>query len=317
MSTSFLQTVLLIEDDPGDVLLLQEMLEQQGCKARLVVVERLAAGINYLQQNSCDAVFLDMNLPDSSGLPTITRLLAVAPTIPIIVLTGQSDESFGVEAVKAGAQDYLLKGDIDGRILKRAMFYAVERKKLEIALKQTRDLFERQARIDYLTGIYNRMMFNELLEAEMQRARRYASDLSLIMFDLDHFKKINDTYGHAIGDHVLKEVARLVSENLRAHDIFARWGGEEFMVLAPKCDQNQVAVLAEKLRSLCAAHDFGNGLGITVSFGVTRFQADDTLESFTARADDSLYRAKEGGRNRVESSSDQIFPRDTLLSQGE
>lgn len=299
MSDKFLHTVLLIEDDPGDVLLLQEMLEQQGCKAHLVIFARLSEGISYLQQNHCDVIFLDMNLPDSSGLSTVTRLLEAVSTTPIIVLTGLSDGSFGTEAVKLGAQDYLLKGDIDGRMLKRAMFYAVERKKLEVALKETRDLFEREARIDYLTGIYNRMMFNELLEAEVQRARRYTTDLSLIMFDLDHFKKINDSCGHIIGDHVLKEVAQLVSDNIRAHDVFARWGGEEFMVLTPKNMQSQAAVLAEKLRSLCEAHDFGNGLHVTASFGVTQYKSEDTLASFTARTDEALYLAKGNGRNCV------------------
>lgn len=300
MNNNFLSTILLIEDDPGDALLLQEMLDQQGCKARVVTVERLAEGIGYLQQNHCDIVLLDMNLPDSSGLPTVTRLLQAAPAAPVIVLTGISDESFGVEAVKAGAQDYLLKGDVDGRVLKRAMFHAVERKKLEIALKQAMEQLECQARIDYLTNIYNRMMFNELLEAELQRARRYGSEVSLIMFDLDHFKEVNDTHGHAMGDHVLKEVARLVACNIRSHDVFGRWGGEEFMVFTPKTGYNQAIILAEKLRSLCEAHDFGNGLHVTASFGVTQFLADDTLDSFTGRADAALYVAKGNGRNRVD-----------------
>lgn len=301
MSKNFMHTVLLIEDDPGDALLIKEMLEQQECKANLVTVERLSEGMHYLQQNKCDVVLLDMNLPDSSGLPTMTRLLDAAPNVPIIVLTGLSDESFGTDAVKSGAQDYLIKGDIDGRILKRAMFYAVERKKLEITLKQTRDLFERQARIDYLTGIYNRLMFSELLEAEMQRARRYGSDLSLVMFDLDHFKMINDTYSHTMGDHVLKEVGLIVSESIRAHDIFARWGGEEFMVLIPKTDQGQAVILAEKLRSLFENHDFGDGLQVTASFGVTQFKADDHADSFSARSDEAMYQAKKNGRNRIES----------------
>lgn len=301
MNNNSLQTILLIEDDPGDALLIEEMLEQQECKACLVNTERLSEGLDYLRQNHCSMILLDMNLPDSSGLSTITRLLEAAPSLPIIVLTGHSDESFAIEAVKAGAQDYLLKGDIDGKILKRSMFYAVERKKLEIALKQTRDLFERQARIDYLTGIYNRLMFNELLEAELQRARRYNCELSLIMFDLDHFKLVNDTYSHNMGDHVLKEVAQLVSDNIRAHDIFARWGGEEFMVLIPKSDQSHAAALSEKLRSICEAHDFGNGLHVTASFGVTQFNSNDNSESFIARTDKALYLAKNSGRNRIES----------------
>ncbi|NTV51138.1 MAG: diguanylate cyclase [Geobacteraceae bacterium] len=300
MNNNNLHTVLMIEDDPGDSLLIKEMLEQQECKARIVNVERLSEGICFLQQNHCDVVLLDMNLPDSSGLSTMTRLLDAAPTTPIVVLTGLSDESFGIESLKSGAQDYLVKGDIDGRVLKRSIFYAVERKKLEIALKQTRDLFERQARIDYLTGIYNRLMFTELLEAELQRARRYGSELSLIMFDLDHFKNINDTHGHNMGDHVLKEIAKLVSDTIRAHDIISRWGGEEFMLLAPKTDFHQAAILAEKLRVLFETHDFSDGLQVTASFGVTQFRGDDHADSFTARADEAMYMAKQNGRNRIE-----------------
>lgn len=301
MSRNSLNTILLIEDDPGDTLLIEEMLQQQGCMARLVTFERLSQGISYLQQNQSDVVLLDMNLPDSSGLSTMTRLLEAAPDTPVIALTGLCDELYGIEAVKSGAQDYLVKGAIDGRLLKRAMSHAIERKKLEIALKQARDMFESQARIDYLTGAYNRLMFSELLEAEQQRARRYGSDLSLIMFDLDNFKSINDSCGHTMGDHVLKEVARLVSGSIRTHDIFARWGGEEFMVLVPITDLGQAGVLAEKLRGLCQSHDFGTGLQVTASFGLSQFRSSDNAESFTARADQALYLAKNNGRNRVES----------------
>lgn len=301
MSSHYLNTVLLIEDDPGDALLIEEMLEQQGGISHLVNAERLSEGMSFLQRNCCDAVLLDMNLPDSSGLPTMTRLMDVAPSTPIVILTGHSDESFAIEAVKSGAQDYLMKGDIQGKVLMRSLYYAIERKKLEIALKQTRDQLEHQSRIDYLTGIYNRRMFSELLEAEMQRARRYGANLSLVMFDLDRFKRINDTYGHNTGDHVLQEVARLVSDNLRAHDIIARWGGEEFMLLIPNNDRNHATALAEKLRCLCEHHDFGNSLRVTASFGVTQFTANDRAESFTARADEALYLAKHNGRNRVES----------------
>jgi diguanylate cyclase (GGDEF)-like protein len=296
-----LQTVMLIEDDPGDALLIEEMLEQQEFKARLITAERLFDGINYLQKIHCDVVLLDMNLPDSDGISTLTRLMDAAPDIPIVVLTGLSDESFGVEAVKTGAQDYLVKGEIDGKSLKRSIFYAVERKKLEIALIQTKDVFERESRIDYLTGIYNRRMFTELLQAELQRARRYGSDLSLILFDLDHFKKINDTYSHNTGDHVLKQVARLVSDHIRAHDIFTRWGGEEFIVLIPRCDREQAVSLAEKLRCLCEAHDFSFELQVTASFGVTQLKPDDNADSLIARADEALYLAKRNGRNRTES----------------
>jgi diguanylate cyclase (GGDEF)-like protein len=121
------------------------------------------------------------------------------------------------------------------------------------------------------------------------------------MFDLDHFKEVNDTNGHNIGDHVLRAVAQLVSDSIRAHDILTRWGGEEFMVLIPKTNQNQAGILAEKLRRLIEAHDFGNGLHVTASFGVTQFRDSDHADTFTARSDSAMYLAKENGRNRIES----------------
>ncbi len=299
MNNDRLKTIMLIEDDPGDALLIKEMLEQQECKARIVNPKRLAEGLLTLQQTPCDIILLDMNLPDSCGLTTLIRVMHANPDIPIIVLTGLADEAFGIEAVKAGAQDYLTKSDLDGRLLKRSMHYAVERKQLEISLKQTRDLFEQQARIDYLTGIYNRRMFTELLEAELQRARRYESELSLIMFDLDHFKQVNDSYSHKTGDHVLKEIALLVTDNIRSHDIFARWGGEEFMVLSPKNNREQATSLAEKLRQLCAIHDFGFDRPITASFGLTQVRDEDNADTLISRVDVALYAAKEQGRNRV------------------
>ena len=292
--------ILLIEDDPGDALLVAEMLDEQGFNVNLFTASRLSEGIDYLGHHDFDVVLLDMNLPDSNGFSTMTRLLEAAPTTPVIAMTGLSDESFGIAAVKSGAQDYLIKGDVDGRLLKRSIFYAVERKKTEIALKQTKDLFEQQARIDYLTGIYNRMMFNELTQAEIQRSYRRGFHLSLIMFDLDHFKNINDTYGHDTGDHVLKNIASLVSENIRTHDILARWGGEEFVVLAPHSDQRQAVTISEKLRCACKGHDFGNGLSVTASFGVTQLRPGDDVKSLVARSDEALYLAKKNGRDRVE-----------------
>lgn len=295
-----LHSLLLVEDDPGDVFLLEEMLGEQGCGTTILKADRLSEALSLLQSSKPQIVLLDLNLPDSTGMSTLNKILEVASQTPVILLTGLSDETLGIEAVKMGAQDYLIKGEVDGRILKRSIYYALERKKLEIVLKQTLELLERQARIDYLTGIYNRVMFNELLEAERQRAIRYKSDLSLIMFDLDHFKLVNDTYGHAFGDHVLKETAKLVENNIRSHDILCRWGGEEFMVLTPGNSRVQAAELAQKLRSLIDVHDFSDDVRVTASFGVTQLSSQDKIEEFVDRADKALYQAKEHGRNRYE-----------------
>ena len=151
-----------------------------------------------------------------------------------------------------------------------------------------------------LTGIYNRLKFSELLSDEISRATRYGAPLSLIMLDIDHFKAVNDTHGHNAGDAVIKEVARLVSSDIRQSDSFARWGGEEFMLLAPNARCENAVSLAEKLCAIIGGNEFEGGVRVTCSFGVAEFRPDDTLESFTRRADEAMYRAKTSGRNRVE-----------------
>lgn len=173
-------------------------------------------------------------------------------------------------------------------------------KQLEADLKHKNELLANQARVDFLTGIYNRLMFSELLRAELASANRYQTPVAMIMFDIDHFKQINDTFGHNTGDHVLKEMARLVSARIRAHDYFCRWGGEEFLILATKNNSNQAAQLAEILRDLIERHNFGNDLYITVSLGVTAYTHGESPEALTERVDTLLYRAKKKGRNRVE-----------------
>ena len=175
-------------------------------------------------------------------------------------------------------------------------------KQLELELKQSNELLSNQARIDFLTGIYNRRMFDTLLTAEIARAERYDAPLSLIMLDLDHFKQINDGLGHSRGDLVLQKIAELISGRLRSHDIFSRWGGEEFVVLTPKNDSFQAALLAEILRELIEQYDFYSGLKVTVSFGVTSYCSGESAASFIERADAALYKAKQLGRNRVESA---------------
>lgn len=175
-----------------------------------------------------------------------------------------------------------------------------ERRRQEEELKRVDDLLKRQATTDTLTGIFNRLKFNELLDMEMREALRYKHPLSLIMFDVDHFKSINDAHGHLVGDSVLKEITGLIKAHIRNVDIFARWGGEEFVILSPDSSLSSVRRVAEKLRQLIALTDFSCPSRVTVSFGLAQFQEDDVIDSFVKRADDALYRAKDLGRNRVE-----------------
>ena len=155
------------------------------------------------------------------------------------------------------------------------------------------------ASTDALTGVWNRRHFEQAADTALAQAGRYAVPLSLILFDIDYFKAINDRYGHQTGDLVLIEVARRVGGSLRAGDVLARWGGEEFMVLTPHCGEREAVELAEKLRGLLAGDDFPGAGRVTASFGVTEWASAETLDAWTKRVDEALYQAKEAGRNRV------------------
>ena len=159
------------------------------------------------------------------------------------------------------------------------------------------------ANTDPLTGILNRRRFNELLGTELTRTVRYETPTSILIFDIDNFKSINDVHGHQVGDDVIRTVVNLVSNNLRAPDIFCRWGGEEFIVLAVNCDSNCAMQLAEKLRQLIADSPFEKLNKVTCSFGVTSYQIGDNSESLLKRADDNLYKAKMLGKNRCETDA--------------
>ena len=167
------------------------------------------------------------------------------------------------------------------------------------ALQSANDELHRLATTDRLTGIWNRAHFDEVAAQETARAARYGEPLSLLLFDIDYFKAINDTHGHLIGDQVLIELTRRVAEHLRANDVLARWGGEEFVVMLPHCAAAEALRVAEKLRALVQAQPFALVGQVTASFGVADFRPTDNLDTWLKRADDALYAAKAAGRNQV------------------
>lgn len=193
----------------------------------------------------------------------------------------------------------VFKGNVlDGAVI--AFRDITEQKKHLQSLETINKILATQATTDALTGIYNRMKFNKTLTIEMANAERYNALLSLIIFDIDHFKKVNDTYGHSAGDNVLKFLTKLVTSNIRETDIFARWGGEEFVILAPGLSLADVEKFADKLRCKVEDFDFEKPKKVTLSFGVTSFKNGDSSTTLLNRADEALYRAKESGRNQVQ-----------------
>ncbi|MDA3947077.1 MAG: PAS domain S-box protein [Helicobacteraceae bacterium] len=184
---------------------------------------------------------------------------------------------------------------LSGRTVMVGFFHDVtERKRIEEEMNLL-------ATTDSLTGIANRREFSMQLEKEIERAKRYGTPLSLLMYDIDYFKQVNDTFGHDAGDDVLQAITQVVKRNIRAVDLVARWGGEEFMILMPESNGTDAFGAAEKLRKAIAAHLFEQTGRLTVSFGVTAFSPNDDSNTLLKRVDDALYQAKENGRNRVES----------------
>ncbi len=178
---------------------------------------------------------------------------------------------------------------------------AIQRKRLEAEL-------ERRASHDHLTGLFNRETFEQMIHAEILRTERYGTRFSMIMLDIDHFKPINDRYGHAIGDEVLIRFARTVKEQTRATDTLSRWGGEEFMLLLPETDIEGAAQLAEETRQRVAKVDFPEVGQVTVSLGVAEYRPPENARNLLKRLDDALYEAKEGGRNRVVTAKQSAPP---------
>ncbi len=154
------------------------------------------------------------------------------------------------------------------------------------------------ASTDKLTNIYNRRMLDQFLQVEIEIANRHKEELSLIILDIDHFKHVNDNFGHLAGDKILSELSNIISNNLRHSDIFGRYGGEEFLIICPKTNKHNAFILAEKLRIIVKTFEFDKVGYKTVSIGISDFQENDSIETLFKKADEALYIAKNSGRNK-------------------
>ena len=412
--------VLLVEDETGDAHLVKAVLKQNhDVSFEITWVESLAVAEHQLKNSCFDVMLLDLSLPDSDGLETVKIGRHIACDIPIVVLTGRADVDFALAALKAGATDYMVKGDFGFDGLARVIRYALLRVEMEthnkllvaaleaaansiiitdteanikwanpaftrltgysleeamgnkpselvksgkqnelfyqemsrnllagkhwrgevinrhkngdlyheelsiapvknnrgeivnfIGIKENiserkslEEMLHKLANTDPLTGLFNRRVFLERLTQESDRISRLGGSAVLLMLDLDFFKNINDNYGHAAGDEVLKQFANVMRHNSRSIDVPARLGGEEFAILLPSTGRKEALIMAERLRkevgNIAITHPKGT-VHITVSIGAALLSEHDTdSEVVLNRADSAMYTAKESGRNQV------------------
>ncbi|ALA56753.1 GGDEF domain-containing response regulator [Nitrospira moscoviensis] len=287
--------ILLVEDNDVDAHLTQDILAEWSIEQFDVVhVTRLSEAFGRLGKERFDAVLLDLSLPDGYGLPTLRQVQAANPTIPIIVLSGVSDQALALQAVQNGAQDYLVKGQGQPELLTRSIRYAIERKRAEERLTYL-------AQYDQLTGLVNRTLFRDRLIQAMARSKRLQQPLGLMLLDLDRFKAVNDTMGHDVGDHLLKAVAGRLQDCVREVDTVARMGGDEFTIILEGLScEGDIAIVARRITESLAQPFIlkEHQASIGVSIGITVYPSDDhEIDVLLKHADAAMYRAKQQGGN--------------------
>ena len=283
--------VLLVEDNPGDARLVVEMLKEAGsADFRLEHVGTVREAVDRLTANETDAILLDLSLPDESGLDTLKRVLGSAGRASVVVMTGAGDEELGMAAIETGAQDYLVKGQVDGARLRRALRFAIERNDRRLQL-------ETLSVTDDLTGLQNRRGFLMMADKQLKLARRNQHEALLLFLDLDKMKYINDTFGHAEGNRALIEAADTLRACFRQSDILGRLGGDEFAALTTGAtsDHTEASVRArveEHLRMINARPDRPYPLGFSIGVLNCHPEAGVSIEDLLARADALMYREK-------------------------
>ncbi len=303
--------LLIVEDDPGSAQLLQELLENSPSpRFAIEHVGTAADACDAVDAGGIDVVILDLGLPDATNLQALTKLGECLHEIPVIVLTGTGDETLARDALHRGAEDYLLKGMVDGESLMRAIRYAIERHRsvrdlarVKKELESANRHLERLTLIEPLTELLNRRGLQQALSREIQNLARENGGAALLVIDLDDFKSINENLGHAVGDVVLKEIGRRLRASVRAVDYVGRLGGDEFMVILPYTEPAEVNRVAERIRLAISTaiiqHSSGT-ISVTASVAAMLLTPDmPALDEVLARGHQLMSRAKTSGKNRV------------------
>jgi len=303
--------ILVVDDVPVNIQLLETYLTAEGYE--IVTACNGNEAVEKVKTEQPDLVLLDVMMPMLDGFEVCKVIKSTASTrfIPVIMVTALNEIKDKVKGMDSGADDFLSKPFNKLELLARVRSLLRIKdlndqlqEKVE-ELEEAKEQLRQRAITDGLTGLFNYRHFKEQLMFEISRSRRHNLNLSLIMLDIDHFKHYNDTNGHPAGDGVLKELAKLLKNNIRSIDLAARYGGEEFTLVLMETNKAAAKIVAEKIRKLVEEHnfDFENkqpGGRITISTGVATFPEDGTdFDTLVKAADERLYMAKQAGRNVI------------------
>ena len=309
--------ILVAEDDLVTGRMLQTYLAKWGYEVQ-IVTDGLQAWRILQQENAPRLALLDWMMPEMDGMSICreVRRLNIQPYIYLILLTARRYQEDVVAGLEAGADEYLTK-PFDPYELRARLRAGARIVELQDSLIQAREELRELAMHDALTHLLNRRAIMDILMAELSRAAREQKSLTVMMVDIDHFKSVNDKFGHPAGDGVLCEVSRRLRASVRGYDNVGRFGGEEFLVVAPGCDAASGLTQGERLREVVSSQPItvkDTSINATVSVGVATSHelTAQHMETLLSAADKALYRAKENGRNRVEAEGSPVLLSATL-----
>ena len=309
--------ILVADDEIAIRELVGEILEGEGHEVTLA--EDGEDALEKFKRTWHEIVFSDIRMPKMNGIKLLEAIKEINANTQFVVMTSHASIDNSIDALKKGAFDYILKPFDDLDIVSDAANRAIanlsgirrQQYLLNTLARQNQELdslnkeFREMAIRDGLTGLFNHRYAKDRLDEEFDRSMRFGRELTVLFMDLDHFKFFNDTHGHQAGDEILQILAGLMMKNVRESDTLARWGGEEFIVIAPETSEEEGGVLAEKIRKAVAEHAFPHAdkqpLGmVSLSIGMSsRSEQTENAEKLLRFADDAVYAAKDSGRNRT------------------
>ena len=299
------ETILIIEDEEDILNLIDSLLDSEGYT--VLTAQNGREGLAKFHEHTPDLILTDVRMPVMDGIEVLREVKTKESDTEVIILTGHSDEATAIDCLRLGAYDYFRKPLEDIDVLLTAVERVLEKRSLEIKNRALVKQLEELSIRDPLTGLYNYRYLQTCLDEEIERSDRYGHTFFILMIDADHFKDVNDGYGHLFGDFVLKQLGEIIDLELRSSDRIFRYGGEEFLVLMNEISKADAVRAAHRLMEAVREHTFSNGQStaqITVSMGGAFYPANarDKI-GLIKKADQALYFAKQTGRNRFECCS--------------